>query len=430
MRTARVPPALALAPVLLLVFTSRGVGQLPSASADVWGMGGVATAWVRGFGAIGANPAGLGMPRAGHATWALLPVGGVTAMRPVTLFDVGEWNGREIPDLVREGWLERIEDAGRERGAAVAYLTPLAIARGSVGFQLTSTALVDPRLNPDAAEFLLFGNAGRSGEPRDFQFAGSSLDAWLVSTAALAAALPLPLEIGDAPGQSFAVGATLKLTVGHLLFLGRDVGSTFSGEPVELGLRFPVLQTDTAYRDLESGLGVGLDLGFQWEGDAWGAGLVLTNLVQTFSWDIDDLHFRPGTALFTTDVSESGFGARPGREAPPPLLDARRDFSFGRRLAAGVAHRPGERVLVTAELSARFGGGGALAPPLELGGAVEFRATPFLPLRANLGLVTGGVRLGAGTGWTSGRFNLVGGLGYLTGQDAILGTVAFSLGGS
>ena len=415
--------------------------QLPSASARVWALGGLSTASVRGFGAIGTNPAGLAMPRSPDLTLTALPVspdalrwyllaaldGG---MRPVTFGDLNDWTGSDIPPPVREAWLQRIEGVGRQRGSVSLALTPIALARGSYGFQLTTSGVVQTSLNPDAAELLLFGNAGRTGEPEEFQLAGSTLDAWALTSAAFAGAIPLGIEIGDAPGQSFAVGATLKLTLGHALFLGRDVGSTFAGEPTQLASRFPVIQTDTSYRSLDNGRGVGLDVGFQWESPRWGAGLALENLVQTFAWEREGLWFRPGTALFDADLSESDFGARPAREAPLALREAVTDFSLGRTLSVGVVHRPGERLLLGGEVKARFAAQPARGPPLEVGATVEALPTPRLPLLGHLAIVRGGARMGGGATWVAGRFQLSSAISRLTGEiDSTLWMFALSLGG-
>ena len=419
---------------LLLGIAPSLSGQLPSASAADLALGGQSVATARGFAAVASNPAGLAMPGTPASTLAALPLRVGSGIDPVTLFDVGEYDGRRIPHAVREAWLRSIEAEGEESGAAEARLTWVAASRGSLGVQISTSAVGHARLNPDAAELLLFGNAGRTGEPRAFILQGSSFDAFVLSTAAFAAAIPLDLAIGDAPDQAFAVGATLKLTVGNVLYMGRDVGTALSDDPLRVALRFPVIQTDTAGGRYENGTGVSMDLGFQWEaeGGRWGAGLAIRNLFDTFAWDLDALYYRAGTALFDQDRSDTDFVARPVREAPPALLEPVRDFGFGRALVLGVVHRPREGLDVTGELRARGGSGLEMEPRFQVGAGVELRTASGVPLRGHAAVVAGGVRLGGGATVPLGGLLLSGGFSWLTGSrdDAGMAMIALSFGGS
>jgi hypothetical protein len=385
-------------------------GQLPSPSAAELGLGGRSAAVSRGFAAIQGNPAGLAMPRAARKTWAVLPLHVGCALGPVSCGEVAEWSGRDTPDAVREGWLQQVEAYGRQDVRARGSATLAAAAIGKFGFQLSTAAAGGARLNPDASELILFGNVGRTGEPRVFRFGGSSLDVYAVTTAALGVGFPLEVEIGGAADQFFAVGATLKYTAGNMLYLGRDLGSYFSGEPLELWLRLPVVQTDGPA--LRAGDGLGLDLGFQWEAAPWSVGLSVQNVVSTFRWDVDRLVFRPVTALITDDDADSDFAPRPASEAPAALLDAVRSFRFGPRARLGLAKTVSPRAQLFGQLDARLGRSADPGPPTELGVALEYALHERLPVGVHGSVLNGGVRVGGGAGVRLGALHVAGAVSY------------------
>jgi hypothetical protein len=416
-------------------------GQLPPASAAELGIGGRAVASTRGFAAVATNPAGLGMPREERLSVAILPVRSPleflndalgSGLQPISLQDINEYDGEFIPAAVREAWLQRVERAGQQTGREDGSLSALALARGRFGFQLSGLSLVGAHLNPDAAELLLFGNAGRTGEPRSFRLGGSSLDTWVVTTAAVAFGMPLDVQIGDAPEQSFAVGTTLKYSMGNLLYLVRDLGSFVSGDPLEVLLRFPVVHTEVGEDWVNGGGGFGLDLGFQWEGGPWGLGLSVTNLVNTYRWDLDNLFFRPGTVLFTQDQQESDFDPRPASEASDPLVAEVRDFRFGPRLSLGATKRRSERLRLFGQLDVALGRSAAPEPELEAGVAAELQATPRIPIQAHFSVLTGGVRAGGGAGVKLGRVHLSGAGSLVTAGTDVgsIGMLTVSIGGS
>ena len=74
-----------------------------------------------------------------------------------------------MPDAVRDEWLAQVLEAGGQTGSVSAGGTPIALTIGPVGIQVSSRASAEVAdLSTDAAELLLYGNAGRTGEPRDF----------------------------------------------------------------------------------------------------------------------------------------------------------------------------------------------------------------------------------------------------------------------
>ena len=80
----------------------------------------------------------------------------------------------------------------------------------------------EPDLHPGAVEAFLFGNAGRTGTVKALDLAGSSFQSAVYSTGAISYGRRLPAV----PLSNFAVGATAKYTVGHMLVSGVDNGSS------------------------------------------------------------------------------------------------------------------------------------------------------------------------------------------------------------
>lgn len=393
---------LASAPLL----TAPLLAQLPAASPSTAGMGGSAMAAARGAAALGINPAALALP-SGPGWSLVLPSGAaLTGLDPVTGAEVGRRSGETLSREERVEWLERITAEGRQRGQVAAELTGLALTAGRVGLQASTVATGLMRLDPDAAELLLFGNAGLTGGAGDFELAGSSLDLGVYTTVAATLALPLEVEMGTRGRQTMAVGATLKYTEGNVLLLGRDGGSVLRGTPVEVELRFPVIQSDSALEPVRNGGGVGLDLGLAWEGGGWSAGLLVENVVHSFRWDEEGLVYRPGEALFDAGETETDFEPRPLREGPPGLRALVEELRFRPRLGIGVSRRRGEATVVTASLEQQLGEGIETAPRSVVAVGVEHAPIPALPLRAGGAWITGGWRGGVGGGLRLGPVEL------------------------
>ncbi len=386
--------------LLFLATTGRpAAAQLLSADAAHLGTGQSYTALARGFGAVSLNPAGLAMPGSPEASVAVFPLELRRDLDPVSAGDVADFQGRQIPRSTREEWLSAVEAEGGQRGGFAGGVSPVSASVGRFGFQLSTTGGAEASLNPDAAELLLFGNAGRTGEPGTFDLAGSSLRAFAVTTAGLAYGHPV-----DVPGEGdLALGATLKYSVGNALLLARDAGdggSSISGDPLEVRLDFPVLQSDSAFDDpnLNAGSGVGLDLGAAWEAGAWSVGAAVRNVFHTFEWDVGKLYYRSGTALLDRENRDSDFDARPASGAPASVLAPLNDLTLAPEVSLAAAYRATERLAVTAEARRRLGDGLPLAPGTRLAVGAEYEARPFLPLRAGVAKITDGVQFGGGAG--------------------------------
>lgn len=421
------PAALLLAALSASLLPGPAAAQLARASAADFGLGNAVTATARGFSAIAANPAGLGMPGTGHFSLAVLPLQLRQGLAPVGLGDLADFGGRVVPAAVKEGWLADVRADGGEAGSSEVGVSGLALQTGRVGVQVSTLAAGRGRLVPDAAELLLFGNAGRTGEPAGFELAGSSLDGWAVSTVGVGFGLPLAGDTGD----DLAVGVTLKYSVGHAVVVGRDVGSAVGSDPLEVAIEFPVLSTPVGDAGLENGSGVGLDLGVAWQRGPLRLGATAQNVVHTFAWDVDGMVFRPGTALFNEDESGSDFDERPGGEAPEALRAAVDELGFAPLLAVGGAYDPRPDVTVAVDVQKRIGEGMGVEPDFRAAVGLEARQWPVLPLRAHAAKITGGFQLGGGLSLVLGPVTLSGGAAVQVGepQDATMGMLTLSFGG-
>ena len=398
-----------LALVLAVPLTPRpGAGQLPPATSAALGTANNYTALARGFAALSLNPAGLGMPGSPVFSLALLPVQGSQTMDPISLSDLADVGGRLMPASLKDEWLERIASSGMQDGGGSVAVTGFAVNYEFVGLQFSTIASGGGSLNEAAAELLLFGNAGRTGAPRDLSLQGSRMSGFVISTLGVSAALPLNMKpVPGLPGQTLSVGATLKRSWGNFLALGEDMGSLTRSDPLEVEVRFPVLHTDPdSEGDFDRGTGLGLDIGLAWEGGEWSAAVAVQNVFNTFQWDLETMLFRPGEALFNENTRESDFDERPASQAPETLRRRVADLTFDPIVALGLAREASEALTITADFRRRMGDGLDMGPRTHAGAGVEYRPASFLPLRGGVAWVTDAVQVGAGFGLALGRVHL------------------------
>jgi hypothetical protein len=386
-----------IAGLVLALSSSPLTAQLPAGTAAALGTGNNYSTLARGVSAMGVNPAGLGMPDSPEFSLALLPVSARQALDPVGFSDLSDFGGELIGDRTKEDWLRRISDAGGETGGFGADITGLAFTAGPVGVQLSTLVRGQATLNEAGAELLLYGNAGRTGEAKDFDLQGSSFHTLAVSTIGLSFGLPVSVEGIEGATATLAVGGTLKYSMGHLLAFAEDAGSQVRSDPLSVSVNFPMIVPDSADSGVNHGTGVGLDLGANWRRGPLALAFVVQNLFHSFEWVLDDMSFIPGTVFWDADADgESDFDHRPVAEAPAALREGAEELKFKPRISLGVAYDADEDLTLTGEVQKRLGDGIEVAPDLHIGIGMETRALPFLPLRLGAAKVTDGFQIGGG----------------------------------
>jgi hypothetical protein len=410
-------PALAAVVAAPTVATAQVGNPLPRAA----GMGGNFTALARGLGAAPWNPAGLGMPDNPRVSFTLLPVAATAGLSPVTLGDVAAHDGQLIPHDTRVRWLELIQAHGGQAGSAGTDVTYLAFSVGRIAVSASSGIRGSMNLGPDAAELILFGNAGLTGDPRDYTLHDSTIDLMGTTTLAASGGFPLRLSLGPLPDQHFALGATVKYTMGNFLVMAEEQGSTVGTDPLEVHIQFPMIHThfpeddeEVAFRErMNNGGGFGLDVGAAWQAGMFSAGVAIRNLVSTFEWDVDALRYRAGATSWTADSSWTSFQEEPFEHAPAALVD-RLDqlYTFPPVLAAGAAARVLPFLTLSGEMRHALEDHLDAGARSHLGVGGELTIIPFVPLRAGLAMIPGGYQLSGGLGLRVGGMQLAASSAY------------------
>lgn len=416
--------ATGLAPIHALA-GAAGSPQLGSATVRSMGMGGAATSSVRGFGAVAANPAGLGMSDGPSFSATLLPVRVVDGMNPITLGDLAVTQGRGVPSDTKNAWLEMVTADGAQTGPVGGSITWLAVSARSFGLQISTLVAADMNLPPGVVELALYGNAGRTGSPTDLAESGSWAQGWAVSTAGLAFGLPFAAGGGEA-----AVGATLKFSLGHGAGLMDRGRTSATSSPLAVATDFPTIYTK---RDEvgSAGSGFGLDVGFQFASAAGlKLGATVQNIFNTFAWDEAKLAYRPVAVdlrdrKFDTNLAPVAFS-----QAPAALRDRWDDLAFSPRLSVGAAYDVSASFVVSADVHRRFGGGMGLGPDFSAGFGGEWHGLPELALRAGGALVSDGFEVGGGAVIQAKglSLSLAGGVRTSSAANAVLAMVGVSYG--
>lgn len=397
------------------VTPAAATAQLGDPVPQALGLGGNYLAVARGFAAVSSNPAALGMPDNPRMSFSLLPVGMTAGMDPVSPLDLAEFEGQLIPRETREEWVDLIRRQGGESGNFNVDLTYVGLSIGPFAIQASSNVRARANVAPDVAEILFFGNAGRTGQPGDYSLEGSAFDAAGTSTLAASFAVPLSIGTGPLPGQHFAIGATVKYTVGNFLVLGREDSSTLTSSPLGVSIRFPmvhsVLPGDSAGFDalegFDNGRGFGLDLGAAWQAGIFSGGVTVRNIINTFEWDLSGLQYRAGEATWTADSSATSFETLPAEAAPAELLERIHDlYELSPVVAAGGAARVLPYLTLTGEVRHAVKDNLHVGARNHAGVGAELRIIPFLPLRAGVSVISGGYQLSGGLGLKLGGMQL------------------------
>lgn len=403
MRT-RILPALALAIAAVAAAPASVRAQLAHASASTLALSDNTTAHARAFGAISVNPAGLGMPGSGFSL-ALVPVQARVGLAPVTRADLVEYEGVVVPTAVVEDWLGAIDAAGGQSGTAGADVSELALTIGRFGLQISTTASTRFNIPAGVAEAYMLGNAGRTGEVTDLDLAGLGIDAFATTTGALAYAFPI--------GRAM-FGVTGKYTMGHALGVARATSGSVSTDPIRVSLETPVIGPcddqllGSCTESLgNTGSGFGLDLGFMMELPMITVGASVIDAVNTFSWDVSTLSYRPGTALVEQGTAESDFDEVQYDLAPEDLRAIVEDYKFRPTVRLGAAMDLPAALTVMGDVHYRLKEEAlAVGPRSHLGLGAEWRGIPFLHLRAGGALVSGGTQYSGGASLVLGPVNL------------------------
>ena len=358
----------ALAATGLLLAAVPVAAQLTSASVSTLALAGNDTAIVRGFGAISVNPAGLAMPGS-EFSLALLPVRAAAAIGPVTVGDVKPFEGKLVPERTKENWLERVLEADGQRSAAAIDVTGIALTFWNVGLQLSTLVAADVRLPPSVVEAVLFGNAGRTGEPADVSLADVWVEGYAATTIGFSLALPIPV-LDESLGQ-VAAGVTVKYTQGHAVAVGRSAGS-LSAQTLQADLDSFLIHTrvtdDLDIADyVNGGSGIGLDLGLMLSLDRLFVGAAVHNLFNTFAWDESLLTYRRVTAAFKDGSFDFDHGTQAYAAAPEEAQELIAELTFKPALRLGVAYLPIDALTISSDVHYRFGDGIALDPQFHLG---------------------------------------------------------------
>ena len=415
----------------VLFWTQPSSAQLPGASTATLGTANNYMVLARGFAAVGLNPAGLGMPETEGFTLALFPVKVSQSLDPLTFSDFVDYEGVVVPASVKEEWLQSISSAGGQSGSGTLDVTEFSFSWSNFGVQLSTIAAGQANLNDAAAELLFFGNAGRTGVPGDFDLQGSGMNAFAVTTLGISAGFPIARRWVPGVEEGLSIGATLKQSWGHALAFAEDSGTLAQSDPLSVDVDFPVIHPTDDWKDFSRGSGLGLDVGVAWERGPWAAAAVVQNVFNTFEWDLAELAYRPGEALFDEDTNQSDFDELPATEAPSALQEKVKDLTFKPVLALGGAYDASEDLTLTAELRQRAGDGLATGPKSHIGIGMEYRPTPTLPLRAGVAAITNGFQVGGGLALILGPVHIgIAGL-YQTGDvgDGMAGTFGLSIGG-
>jgi hypothetical protein len=367
--------------------------QLPNVSNAATALGGAYTARGSGYNAVYWNPANLGMPGNQGFSFTILGLNGDAGIKPIDFAKLAEYSGDTIPRSVREQWMLDVEKENGQKGGLAGGITGLGFSVGSLGFQFATNVSADMNLAPGAVEALMFGNAGRYDSLRTLSLAGSSLQTAVYSTGALSYGMRLPMI----PLSNFAIGATVKYTVGHALVLASDAGSTLGANDVTVN--FPAIVPDSVSRETGNvGSGYGVDLGAAWNLPGFRFGVSVKNVVNTFKWDTTKFATRSAVGLFSADTNyfESDTVDKAYGLAPAAIREKVAGLKFKPVIAAGVSFDWLPRITVSADVRQQVGEGIEVGPESMIGAGAELRLIPFIPLRGGIQMMTGGFGVSGG----------------------------------
>jgi hypothetical protein len=382
----------------VLVAAQSASAQLPEAGTSIFSMAGNGIASARGFAAVAMNPANLGFSTNPDFSLNLITGGGTSGLDPVRLSDIAQFGGKLIPSATKEQWLQTI-GGGTETGNINGGLSIIALSIAHVAFQAGIIATGDASLNQDAAEAIVFGNAGRTGSARNLSLNGSNANGSAFGTGAVS--IGVPLLHTDHAGE-FSIGVTGKYIVGLVSGRAMDAGSSVT--PDSVNVQFPAVFTDSSHVG-NAGSGIGVDVGLAWTNGNTSFSATARNVVNTFAWSTAAFEASLGSFSFNGATSSKHFDALPYASAPLALRSALEAEKFAPEIAVGFSHQAGN-LLVAVDGSQRIGDGIDLGPKMHVGGGAEYVALGALALRAGAAAVTDGFQVAGGFGLRIGAYEL------------------------
>jgi hypothetical protein len=396
----------------LSVATAAGAQQA-NASAAAYGMGNNYTAQARGYNAVAWNPANLGLSGNPGFSLAILSGNVNPGLDPVDANSFADFAGKYIPTATRQGWLNSVTTSNGETGAADLGVTWLAASFGSVAIQVSSAAYGNAKMNPDAFEALMFGNAGKTGTAHDLNLAGSKFRFGSFSTGAVSWGKSFTSGGNGANGNSFSLGVTGKFVLGHAMSMAEDNGSSATAN--NIALAFPIVHTNFDAADMtNAGSGVGADLGAAWTMSGWQVSAAVQNVVNTFAWDASKLRSRAGTTTFDGTNNTTNFETAAFSAAPASIRQKVDENKFKPTVNVGVAREYGRDLTITADGRQQLGDDNSIliGPKTSVGVGAEYRGFGMLPLRGGASYITGGAAFSGGVGLRLGSYELGVGLSY------------------
>lgn len=380
-----------------IAIASPALAQIPEANASGFGMAGNYTAVARGFDAIAYNPANLALGHPEAFGFSLLAVGANAGINPVHLSDFKANQHVVVPASTRESWLQQI-GSGREKGSTDAGVSFLALNIKNFGVQVGAVGVGEVNLNQDAAEALLFGNAGRTGSAKSFDFSGSDANGSLFGVGAVSYGVP----VYSTHESKVAIGVTAKYIRGIAAGRAADHGSLTT--PDNVNVQLPVIYTDSTHVG-NAGSGIGVDLGLSYATERTTFSLAARNIMNTFKWATDAFTSRPDGFSFDGTNTVSSFDAASYANAPADMRSAFEEEKFKPEFAVGLAHETGA-LLLSADAGTRLGEGIELGPKTHVGVGAEYEALSVLTLRAGVAKITDGMQGAAGVGVHFGPYSM------------------------
>lgn len=307
---------------------------------------------------------------------------------PVRLNSVRDAGGRWTVSE-REGWLQTLNGNPFTAGATATVGT-LALRLGSIGLSVDHTVLSTLAIPADAVEAALFGNAGRTGVPRDLDLTGGNASGAAWTTVRLGHGR----RIGTWRGAEVLVGGTGEARLLHALVSLPETDGAITADPLGANARF---------RGILARPRGGIEVGVQWRfspsvalvGERWRATATWEGAVAT----TPNLHGRVEQGdldvILDENVRTAQTESRPGTAEDRDSLQSL--VGSGRRWRGGLAYRAHSRIWLVTDF---------VAGARELGMAkksdAQYSAGAELRLIGPLQARGGAVSVGGETGYRTG----------------------------